>query len=147
MAKDILERFVKLQWDDAGATLRDLTGDLVPGSLSGPGFTSPEVRMTGVSDTSEEYMADRKDSEVSAQFYLNNTATTGAYTVLTATQGLIGTLTIDFGTNGVAGSGDPRYSGEHVLLDATVGIQGGAMVLNARWKPATSTAPAWATVP
>lgn len=142
MAKDILERFVRLTWNS-----QDLSGDLVPGSLSGPGFTSPEVKMTGVSDTVENYKADRKDAEVTAQFYMNNTATTGAFTVLNATQGTSATLQIDFGTDGAPGSGDPRYSGTHVLLEAPIAIQGGAMVINARWKPGSSSAPTWGTYP
>jgi len=147
LAKDILERYIRLSWDDSGAVLRDLSSDMVPGSLSGPGFTAPEVRMTGVSDQSENYQADRKDAEVGAQFYMNNTATTGAFTVLSASQGLVGTLQIDFGTGGAPSTGDPRYSGEHILLDTGIAIQGGAMVMDARWKPGATTAPAWSTVP
>ena len=146
MAKDILERFVRIQWDDSGGTQRDLSTDLVPGSLSGPGFTAGEVRMTGVADTVENYQADRKDTEVSAQFYMNDTATTGAYTVISATQGLVGTLTIQFGTGAAPTTGDPEYEGEHILLDSGIAIQGGAMVMNARWKPGSTVAPAWGQV-
>jgi len=146
MAKDILERFVRIQWDDGGGVVRDLSADLVPGSLTGPGFSSPEVRMTGVSDQVENYQADRKDAEVSAQFYMNDTATTGAYTVLQATQGLVGTLTVQFGTGAAPTTNDPEYEGEHILLDAGIGNQGGAMVINARWKPGSSTPPTWGTV-
>lgn len=146
MAKDILERFVTLTWDDSATAPQDLSSDMVPGSLSGPGFTAPEVRMTGVSEQSENYQADRKDAEVSAQFYMNDTATTGAFTVLSASQGLVGTLTIAFGTGAVPTTGDPEYEGEHILLDTGIAIQGGAMVINARWKPGATTAPSWGTV-
>lgn len=146
MAKDILERYIRLSWDDSGSQAQDLSGDLVPGSLSGPGFTSPEVRMTGVSETVENYQADRKDAEVSAQFYMNDTATTGAYTVLKDTQGLVGTLTIQFGTGAAPVNPDPEYEGDHILLEAGITNQGGAMVISARWKPGSSTPPAWGEV-
>ena len=146
MAKDILERFIRLSWDDSGGSPQDLSGDLVPGSLSGPGFSSPEIKMTGVSDQAENYQADRKDSEVGAQFYMNDTATTGAFTVLNASQGLVGTLTIQFGTGAAPVNPDPEFAGEHLLLDAGIANQGGALVVNARWKPGTSTPPAWGTV-
>ena len=146
MAKDILERFIKIYVDDSGGTARDLSSDMVPGSLSGPGFTAPEIRMTGVSDQSENYQADRKDAEVACQFYMNDTASTGAYTVLKGIQGLVGTVRIDFGTGATPTTGDPQYSGEHICLETGIGIQGGAMEINARFKPGATTAPAWGTV-
>lgn len=146
MAKDILERFVRLLWDDSGSVARDLSVDLVPGSLTGPGFTAPEIRMTGVADTVENYQADRNDMEVSAQFYMNNTATTGAFTVLKGTLARVGTLTIRFGTGAAPVAGDPEYDGEHILLDTAIALQGGAVVMNARWKPGATTAPAWGVV-
>lgn len=146
MAKNILERYIRLSWDDSGSSPQDLSGDLVPGSLSGPGFTSPEVRMTGVSETVENYQADRKDAEVSAQFYMNDTATTGAFTVLKATQGLVGVLTIQFGTGAAPTTDDPEYEGDHILLEAGITNQGGALVISARWKPGSSTPPAWGVV-
>ena len=146
MGKDLLERFVRIWWDDSSGTPRDLSADLVPGSLSGPGFTSPEIRMTGVSEQSENYQADRKDAEVAAQFYMNDTASTGAYTVLNGTQGLVGTLTLQFGTGAAPVNGDPEYEGEHIHLEANISNQGGAMVISARWKPGDTAAPAWGTM-
>ena len=146
MAKDILERYVRFWFDDNGGTARDLSADLVPGSLTGPGFTAPEIRMTGVSNQSENYQADRKDVEVSAQFYMNDTATTGAFTVLKDMQGSVGTLTIQFGTNAAPTTGDPEYEGEHILLDAGISNQGGAVVISTRFKPGATTSPAWGTM-
>lgn len=146
MAKDILEKLVRLSWDDNGGTPRDLSVDLVPGSLTGPGFTAPEIRMTGVADTVENYQADRQDSEVAAQFYLDDTLLTGAYPVLRDTLGIVGTLTVQFGTTDAPTTGDPEFEGEHMLMETSIAENGGAIVINARWKPASETAPAWGLV-
>jgi len=146
MAKDILERFILLQWDDSATAPQELAGDLIPGSLSGPSFDHPPVRMTGVSNAAENYLADRPDNEVSARFYMNNTATTGAWTVLNGTRGASGTLTIAFGTGAVATTGDPEYEGEHTLFRANIVNEGGAMAIDVMWKPTSGqTAPAWGT--
>jgi len=146
MGKDILERHIRFYFDDTGGTPRDLTGDLIPGTISGPGFSTPEIRMTGVSDGSEQYLADRKDSEITAQFYLNDTATTGAYTVIGGQEGGVGTLLVEFGTGAAPGTGDPTFSGEFVLLATNVVAVGGAMAMDARWRPASGfAAPVWGT--
>lgn len=145
--KNHIERSFRLLFDDSGASARDLSGDLVPGSVSGGGLTYDEADMTGVSEAVRNFLAGHADSEISARFHLNDTATTGAYTVLTGQQGSAGTLTLQWGQSGAAPTtGDPEWEGEYVLLDASVTLDGNKFVLNARWKPTGSTAPAWGTV-
>ena len=148
--KNKIERAFRLWWDDLGTgagTARDLSGDLVPGSVSGGGLTWDEVELTGVSNAVKNFLAGHADSEVSAKFHLNDTATTGAHTVLVGSDGGTGTLTLQWGSSGAAPTtGDPEWEGEYVLLDAHVEIDGNKPVLAARWKPTGATAPAWGTV-
>ena len=146
MAKDIIERWIRIEWKDSGASARDITPSLVPGSLSGGGKTFDEVEMTGVSDEMKNFLAGHSNSEIAAQFYVDTTATTGAFTVLMGTEGLTQLLTLQFGTAGPPATGDPEWEGEYTLLQAEIGLAGNKPVINARWLPGTSTAAAWGTV-
>lgn len=146
--KNKIEKGIRVLFDDSGATARDLSGDLVLGSLSGPGLSYEEAELTGVSDAVRNYLAGHATSEVTARFYVNDTASTGAYTVLTGNQGGTGTLTVQFGSSGAAPTtGDPEWEGEFVLVDASITLEGNVPVINARWLPeAGQSAPAWGTV-
>jgi len=142
-----IERAFRIWWDDAGTgsgTARDLSGDLVPGSCTGGGLVFDQVDMTGVSQSVKNYLAGHAESEISAKFVMNDTATTGAHTVLTGSDGGIGTLTLQWGSSGAAPTtNDPEWEGEYVLLDCNCSFDGGKAVINARWKPTGVTAPAW----
>lgn len=149
MAKDILDFYVRFFCDDSGGTARDLSGDLVPGSLSGPQFSHPAVKMTGVSNAGENFLADRPDTRINgARFYMNNTATTGAWTVLNSIRGnnTGWTVTIEYGTAGAPATGDPSYSGEFILLKLDIVNEGGAIALDTEFVPVSGAAiPAWGT--
>lgn len=146
--KNKLERGVRLKWDNSATTAEDITASMLPGTLTGGGVVLDEVDMSGVSDAVKKALGGAGDAPISAQFFLDDTATTGAFTVLNNTVGVIGTLEIDFGSNGAAPStGDPKWSGEYVLLGCPVSANGGKMVMTATWKPASGAAdPAWGTV-
>lgn len=146
--KDKIERGVRILWDDASATARDITHDLLPGTLTGGGKTLEEVDMTGVSQAIRNFLGGFAMSEVAGQFHMDDTATTGATTVLNATIGRKGTLTLQFGSNGAAPTtGDPEWEGEYTLMEAGVQQNGGKMVHSARWLPAPHTSdPLWGTV-
>lgn len=145
--KNKLARNTTLSWDDNVPTARDLTGDLIADSLNGPGFTAGEIDMTGSSETVGNYFADRKENTITANIHANDTATTGASTVLNATVGVVGTLTIGFGEAGAAPvSTNLEWEGEYVLLSATLVVDGGKWVHNCTWRPSGAAAPAWGTV-
>ena len=77
----------------------------------------------------------------------HDTATTGAHTVLKATGGIAGTLTLQWGQNGAAPTtGDLEWEGEYVLLSNNVSLDGNKPVLQCTWKPTGATPPAWGTV-
>lgn len=153
--KNKIERGFRLYWDDLGTgagTARDLSGDLVPGSVTGGGVTLDQVDLTGVSEFVCNYLAGHAEAPVSAQFLMNDTATTGSTTVLngstpSATVIGIGTLTLQWGSNGAApDTGDPEWEGEYVLVQNTIQPSGGTHVHAVEWRPTGSTAPAWGTV-
>lgn len=149
--KNKIETGLRIQYDDTGGTARDLSGDLVPGSLAVNGFTYEEIGMTGVSDAVENFLAGRASLDIAAQFYVNDTATTGAFTVLSAQAGTNTstgyTLTVQFGSAGAAPTtGDPELEGEFGLFGIPVSWNGGAAIMSATFKPNSSTAPAWGTV-
>ena len=145
--KNKVERSMRLYFDDSGASARDLSGDMITGSMGGGGLTFEEAEMTGVSESVRNYLAGHATSTVTAQFHMNDTATTGAYTVLTGNQGGTGTLTLQFGQSGAAPTtGDPEWEGEYVLLDASVTLNGNVPIINATFQPTGAVAPAWGTV-
>jgi hypothetical protein len=117
--------------------------------VKGGGLTLDEVEMTGVSESVKNFLSGLGDSEITAQFHMNDAATTGAHTVLRGILGQIATVTVSlrYGTGAAPTTGDPQWSGEYTLLEAVVGQSGGRMVIDAKFKPSGSTAPAWGTVP
>ncbi len=149
--KNHVERSFRILWDDSGGTARDLSGDLIPGSISGGGLTFDEADMTGVSEAVYNYLRGHAASEISGNFHMNDTATTGATTVLNG-QALpsvagTGTLTLQWGQSSAAPTtGDPEWSGEYVMLTAPISLDGNKFAHGVSWKPTGSTAPAWGTV-
>lgn len=145
--KDKIERGFRIIWDDSSTAPQDLTADLLPGTVVGGGLTLDEVDMTGVSDAVKKYLGGHAAAPISGQFHMSDVATTGAHTVLNDTVGVIGTLTLQWGSNGAAPAGsDPEWEGEYVLMAAPVGNSGGKMVITANWQPAAGAAdPAWGT--
>lgn len=126
---------------------QDLSVDLIPGSLSGAGKVLDEVDMTGVSSAIRNYLGGHASAPISARFHMNDTATTGAYTVLSAAYGSPYTLTIQFGSNGAAPTtGDPEWEGTYTMMGMTVVPDGGRMVCEASFQPGSATSPAWGTV-
>jgi hypothetical protein len=146
MAKDILGRHCRIYLDNSVGAPKDLSDDMLPNTLSGIGLTPEEVDMTGQSASIKQARTGVSDSTVTAQFFMNDTATTGAFTVLEGIQGLAGTLTVMFGTDGAPANGDWEWEGEYVLFGLPVSISGGAAVMNATFKPAPGSTPAWGVV-
>lgn len=146
--KNKLERGIKFFFDDSGGTARDLTTGLVPGTLQGGGKVLDEVDMSGANDAVKKSLGGAAGAVVTGQFYLDDTADTGAHTVLSGMLGSIGTLTIQFGSNGAAPStGDPEWEGEYVCLGGQAAMNGGKVVAQYTFAPASGNSdPAWGTV-
>lgn len=144
--KNKVEKSFRIFVDNGSDAAKDLTGDLVPGSVSGGGLVFDEVDMTGVSESVRNYLAGHAESEITATFHLNDTATTGAHTVLIDNEGADGTLTLEWGSAGAAPTGgDPVWSGEYVYLMGQVALDGNKHVMPVTFKPTGSTPPSWST--
>lgn len=145
--KNKIEKGFRIQVDDSGGTARDLSGDLLIGSITGGGVTLDEVDMTGVSESVYNFLAGHGTSEISATFHMNDTADTGAYTVLTGNNGGTGTVTLQYGSLGTApDTGDPEWEGEYCYFVDQIQNDGGKFVIPVTFRPTGSTAPAWGTV-
>lgn len=145
--KNHVARSIRFWFDDSVPTARDLSADLVPGSLAGGGLSFEEAEMTGESETVKNFLANHANAPVTAQFRMNDTATTGAHTVLTGMDGSVGTLTIQWGQSGAAPvATDPEWEGEYLLATLTAGIADGAAVLDASFLPSGGVDPAWGTM-
>jgi len=144
--KNKIERWFTISVDDSGGTARDLSGDLVPGSIGGGGLVYDEADMTGVSEAVYNFLAGHATSEITASFHMNDTATTGATTVLNGVDGTVVTITLAWGQGAAPTSGDPDWEGEYVVLSANIALDGNKFVHQCTFKPSGSTAPAWGTV-
>lgn len=139
--KNKIERGFRFLWDG-----KDLSGDLVPGSVSGGGMVLDEVDMTGVSETVRNYLAGHATAAISARFHMNDD-TDRSFDVLAGAEGTIKTIALQYGSNGAAPtSGDPQWSGSYVFLGFRVVVDGGKMVMECSWQPGSSTPPAWSTI-
>jgi hypothetical protein len=144
--KNKVERGFRVWWDDSGGTPRDLSGDLVPGSLS---ITDEyeEADITGVSEGLRHYLANMRAVEVTASFHMNDTASTGSTTVLNGQNGSTGTLTLQWGASGVAATqGDPELEGECIQLRNASTLDGNKFVHNVTWRPTGTGGFAWGTM-
>lgn len=147
VGKNKIERWVYVFFDDSGDAARNLTGDIVPGSMSGlGGKTFDEVEMTGVSEAHKNFLAGHWAHSFSCQFYMNDAATTGAHTVLKDVVGLVKTLTIQLGAGAVPTTDNPEWEGEYLLKEIPVVLAGNKPVMAAVFVPGDSTAPAWGVV-
>jgi len=145
--KDKVERWITVDIDDSGGDPRDLSGDIVPGSMSGlGGKTFEEVEMTGVSEAMKNFLSGHWSHTFSAQFYLNDTATTGAFTVLKGIVGKVVTVNIEFGSGAAPTTNDPQWDGEYLCVEAPIVLAGNKPALAARFVPSGAVAPAWGTV-
>lgn len=136
-ARDKIVEGFRILFDDSGATPRDLTGDLVPGSLKdGGGFKMEKREYHGANAAVKNYIKGKKESVITATFYKSDVATTGAYTVLSGMEGAGGTLTLQWGSNGAAPTtGDPEWEGEYVYFPQGEGFEDGKAVIYAEFAP------------
>lgn len=145
--KNKSEKSFRIWLDDSDGTPRDLSGDLVPGSASGGGKVFDEVDMTGVSESVRNYLSGHAESEISASFHLNDTASTGAHTVIAGNIGGAGTITLQWGSAGAAPTNpDPEWEGEYIYQVGDVAVDGNKLVIGFTAKPTGSSAPSWGTV-
>ena len=145
--KNKVERWITVEIDDSGGDPRDLSGDIIPGSMTGlGGKTFDEVEMTGVSEEMKNFLAGHWSHEFSAQFSLNDLATTGSYTVFKGIVGEVVTVNIEFGSGAAPTTNDPQWDGEYLCVECPIVLAGNKPALAARFVPSGATPPDWGTV-
>lgn len=145
-----IEKSFRMLVDDSAGTPRDLSADIVPGSVQGGGIVYDQLDASGISEGVRSYLAGMGDAPISCRFYMNNTPTTGAFTVINAINGDNdgGTLTMQWGEKGNAPTaGDPEFEGEYVAFMQAVDFQNQIAGFNCEFKKVQGAAdPAWGTV-
>lgn len=137
-------RFTVVKIDDSGGTARDVsTGVTDTGEV---GLTYPEADVTGYSDGVQNLTLGTPEAPLDFTGVMDNTATTGLYTVL---KGIVGdmsstkTVEVQWGIRAAPTTGDPQLDGEMYCSKLTVNGDG---QLSTRFVPGSSTAPAFGTV-
>ena len=148
MAKDHVSKNLRILIDDESPAAKDLSNDLVPGSLGAVGLDFERIDMTGSSDGVKKAMGNRASADIEARFYAN-TAADRATDVLNAIDDgeTAGTLTVQYGQGGAPENGDLEWEGEYILLRNTLVNDGGRIVHDCLFAPNPDSAdPAWGVV-
>lgn len=107
----------------------------------------PAVNMTGWSHNAESYLADRPTVGITGyQAIMNDTTTTGAFTILKATP-QNAYVSMLFGGSGEPEIGDPAYLIGALQNSSNVNNDGGAMIIEAEFVLSASTMDAYAGAP
>ena len=137
MGRDIQTKYTEFWIDNAAGILTELTDDLIPSSIANPGLVAQGVDMTAENSPVEVHQEGRPKAPFSVKFHTNNTASTGAYTILTAIRGTgPKTVNIRLGTGGAPTSGDPQFGGEVVCTGVYLSPDEGRWITNADFMPA-----------
>lgn len=139
-------RYIVVYLDDTGGTARDLSASV--SNISSVGLTYDEADVTAYSDGVRNFTLGHPSAEIDMSGPFNNTATTGAHTVLSAISNApysqaTYTLTVQVGIRAAPTTGDPEFEGEYLMSQYVVNGDG---TWSARLVPGSATAPAWGTV-
>ena len=136
-------RFITIDVDDSSPAVRDITPAVK--SITMP-INHDQNDVTGYSDGVHNVTLGHPDQPVSMSGDFDNTASTGAHTVLSGIVGQVSatvTITVQIGIRAAPTSGDPEYEGEFFCTSYTVNPD---LTWDAEFMPGSSTAPAWGTV-
>jgi hypothetical protein len=138
---------VIVKLDDAGGVARQFAdGDITSVDL---GQTYDQHDVTGFGDAVHRVINGQLQAPVTLKGFLTTTANVGTHTVIKGAfaAGSQVTLEVQVGQNAPPTGGDPKYSGEFFIESYKPVMEtGGAVKFEASLKPATGTAPLWATV-
>ena len=137
-------KHIRVKVDDMTPTLQAISAGVA--NVSGVGLTYAEQDVTGYSDGIINFTLGFPSSELEITGPIDNTATTGAYTVFKAIVGdqtITHTLEVQFGIRAAPATGDPNFSGEYYCSSLRLNGDG---TYAARLVPASATAPTFGTV-
>ena len=137
-------KHIRVKVDDMTPTLQAISAGVA--NVSGVGLTYAEQDVTGYSDGIINFTLGFPSSEIEVTGPIDNTATTGAYTVFKAIVGdqtITHTLEVQFGIRAAPATGDPNFSGEYYCSSLRLNGDG---TYAARLVPASATVPTFGTV-
>lgn len=139
-------RYITVNLDDTGGSARDISASVSDVSNVGLDFNQQDV--TAYSDGVINFTLGHPSAEITITGPLNNTATTGGHTVLSAISNApysqaSYTLTVAIGVRAAPTTGDPEFEGEYLVSSYQVN---GDATYSATLVPGTGTVPAWGTV-
>jgi len=141
-------RHVKIYIDATTATAPTVEMTCSVDNIGGVGLEYEDVDVTTLCNSVRQYLTGYADSQISLSGPFDNTATTGAHTILSAAAGddTGKTITVQIGIRTAPTTGDPEWAGDYVcnsyMVDVAPEVRWTA---NFRPKPGAS-APAWGTV-
>jgi hypothetical protein len=137
-------KFSTVDIDDYANVIRDISASITDISIP---RTYDSVDVRGYSDGVINFQLGQPNTPLTMQGVYDTTALTGAHTVLSRLVGVIEDsvlITIQIGIREVPPiGGNPEYEG---LFYCQSLVYDGSLNFTAEFVPATSTAPAWATV-
>ncbi len=147
MAGKTTSRYIKVLFDDAAGTPRDLSDSVK--TIGGIGLNYDAVDVTALANEVKQYLSGRGDSPIEMSGTFNNTADVGAHVVIAPQNGQnkSSTLTIQIGSQAAPTTGDPEWEGEYSVFGYTVNAGESEATWASSFKPmAGAAAPAWGTV-
>jgi len=145
MAGKTHARWIRVSVGDASGNPQDISGDVTEVNIP---IVYDDEDVTGFSDGVHNVEVGHPTMELTMSGVFNNTATTGAHSVLSGIVGYVGanapvTVTIQIGIRAAPTAGDPEFEGSYFCTEYTVNPD---LTWGATFKPGSGTAPAWGTV-
>ena len=138
-------KWIRVSVDDMTPTLQAISASV--SSAGNIGLTHEEDDVTAYSDGVHNVTLGHPEAPIILTGPFDNTATTGAYTVLAAIVGdlsITHTVTTEIGIRAAPTTGDPVFSGEYYCH--SLKINGDDGTWTSEFVPASATAPAWSTI-
>lgn len=138
-------RFVRVKVDDSGGTPQTIG----VGSIDTIGEQYDEQDVTAFSDGVHNFVLGHPEAPLEITGPFDNTATSGAHTVLSGIVGDVSTtytVTVEIGIRAAPTVGDPKWEGEYYCSQYNVNVNDASYT--ARFVPASeaTSAPAWGSV-
>ena len=136
-------KFITVDIDDYADVIRDISPSVTAVDIP---KTVDTTDVSGYSDGAINVTVGQPNQPLTISGNYDTTADVGAHTVLSRLVGNISdsvTITVQIGIRAVPTSNDPEYEG---LFYCTSLVYGNDLKFEAKFEPATATAPAWGAV-
>ena len=136
-------KHITIDIDDYADVIRDISASVTDVAIP---ITIDSTDVKGYSDGVINVTAGQPNQPLTISGHYDTTALVGAHTVLSKLVGNISdsvTITVQIGIRSAPVGGDPEYEGLFYCVSL---VYGNDLTFEAKFEPATATAPAWSTV-